>query len=81
MQVPIKKSIICKDIDLQHYAINENKIHYYIPVAGDVAVFKVVSIGKHKQIQSDTKRNVLILPGDYILAVFGTRYATSQFEG
>lgn len=81
MQFSIKKSIICKNIDLQQYLINENKIHYYIPEAGDVAVFKVVSVGKHKQIQSDTKRNVLILPGDYILAAFGTRYATSQFEG
>lgn len=81
MQVAIKKSIICKDIDLQQYTINEKKTHYYIPVAGDVAVFKVVSIGKHKQIQSDSKRNVLILPGDLILAAFGTRYATSQFEG
>ena len=81
MQVSIKKSIICKDINLQQYAINKMKTHYYIPVAGDVAVFKVMSIGKHKQIQSDSKRNVLILPGDYILAAFGTRYATSQFEG
>lgn len=81
MQVPIKKSIICKDVDLDQYTINENKTHYYIPVAGDVAVFKVVSIGKHKQIQSDSKRNVLILPGDFILGAFGTRYATSQFEG
>lgn len=81
MQVSIKKSIICKNIDLQQYSINENKIHYYIPQAGDVAVFKVISIGKHKQIQSDSKRNVLILPGDHILAAFGTRYATSQFEG
>lgn len=81
MQFSIKKSIICKNIDLQQYLINENKIHYYIPEEGDVAVFKVVSIGKHKQIQSDTKRNVLILPGDHILAAFGTRYATSQFEG
>lgn len=81
MQTVIKKSIICKNISLDDCTINENKIHYYIPVAGDVAVFKVISIGKHKQIQSDTKRNVLILPGDHILAAFGTRYATAQFEG
>ncbi|HWJ92028.1 MAG TPA: hypothetical protein VNR87_13000 [Flavisolibacter sp.] len=81
MQVPIKKSIICKDINLHHCNIDQNKVHYYVPVAGDVAVFKVVSIGKHKQIQSDTKRNVLILPGDHIVAAFGTRYATAQFEG
>lgn len=81
MQVSIKKSIICKDIDLEQCIVNENKTHYHIPSAGDVAVFKVVSIGKHKQIQSDSKRNVMILPGDHIMAAFGTRYATSQFEG
>lgn len=81
MQQKIKKSFICKDIDLNNCLINENKIYYHIPSVGDVAIFKVVSIGKHKQIQSDTKRNVLILPDDYIMAAFGTRYATAQFEG
>jgi hypothetical protein len=81
MQVSIKKSIICKDIDLEQCLINENKTHFHIPSVGDVAVFEVLSIGKHKQIQSDSKRNVLILPGDHIMAAFGTRYATSQFEG
>lgn len=81
MKNSIKKSIICKDINLQNCLINENKIHYHVPSVGDVAIFQVLSIGKHKQIQSESKRNVLILPGDHIMAAFGTRYATSQFEG
>lgn len=81
MDTPVKKSLICKGIDLDQFTINENKTHYYLPEAGDVAIFKVVTIGKHKRIQSDSKRNVLILPGDLIMAAFGTRYATSQFEG
>lgn len=81
MNLSIKKTIICKDIDLSKYVISENKIHYHIPRDGDVAIFKVLYIGKHKQIQSDSKRNALILPGDHIMAAFGTRYATAQFEG
>lgn len=81
MKNSIKKSVICKDINLHNCIINENKIHYHVPSVGDVAIFEVLSIGKHKQIQSDSKRNVLILPGDRIMAAFGTRYATSQFEG
>jgi hypothetical protein len=79
MNMLIKKTYICKDvrdavIDLE-IPIN------YQPVAGDVAVFEVISIGKHKTIQGDSKRNVTILPGDRIMAAFGTRYATEQFEG
>lgn len=81
MKSKIKRSIICKNINLTNYLINENNILYHIPSVGDVAIFKVVSIGKHKQIQADSKRNMLILPGDLIMAAFGTRYATSQFEG
>ena len=81
MNTRIKKSIICKDIDLNQFSINKEKTLYYIPKVGDVAVFEVISIGKHKQIQADSKLNVLILPGDLIMGAFGTRYATAQFEG
>jgi hypothetical protein len=48
---------------------------------GDVAIFQVVSIGKHSTIQSADKRNAAIYPGDWVMAAFGTRYATEQFEG
>ena len=81
MNPRIKKSIICKHIDINEFVINEDKTNYYVPQVGDVALFEIVSIGKHKQIQSDDKRNMLILPGDVIMAAFGTRYATAQFEG
>ena len=81
MNIKVKKSIICQGIDLDQYTIDRGKISYYIPQVGDVAIFEVVSIGKHKRIQADSKLNVLILPGDLIMAAFGTRYATAQFEG
>jgi hypothetical protein len=41
----------------------------------------VLHIGRHQTIQSESKRNVTIIEGDHIMAAFGTRYATGQFEG
>lgn len=53
----------------------------YLPKNGDVAVFEIVSLGKHKTMQTTQEHNRRIYPGDYILATFGTRYASNQFEG
>lgn len=79
MKTRIKKAYICRDVTSQ--AINYNTDPAYKPQVGDVAVFEVIKLGKHKNLQSDTKLNVAILPGDKIMAAFGTRYATAQFEG
>lgn len=79
MQPRIKKSIVCKDIS--QFSINTRLTETYIPSVGDVAVFEIMKIGKHTNIQSDAKRNVTIVEGDLIMAAFGTRYATEQFEG
>ncbi|WP_143306480.1 P-loop NTPase family protein [Chitinophaga vietnamensis] len=81
MHTRIKKTIICKNVDLERCTINKSKINYYIPQVGDVAIFEIISIGKHKRVQADDKLNVLILPGDLIMGAFGTRYASAQFEG
>jgi len=75
----IKKSIITKSVG--DYKIDRKIRRTYIPKAGDVAVFQVISIGKHKAVQGENGNNAYIFPGDKILAVFGTRYATAQFEG
>ena len=75
----IKKSIAAKDI--QNYTLNSSINNTYTPIAGDVAIFEIIETGKHESIQSDTKRNVGIFPGDIIMACFADRYATSQFEG
>lgn len=79
MSTRIKKSIVCRQIN--DYVLNPTIIGTHIPTAGDVALYKVLEIGKHKAIQSDSGRNVAILEEDEILAAFGARYATSQFEG
>jgi hypothetical protein len=79
MKNRIKKTYICRDVNSQY--INMNTDISYQPQVGDVGVFEIVKLGKHKSMQSDTKRNATILPGDRIMAAFGTRYATEQFEG
>lgn len=79
MALSIKKSLICKNIE--QYAIDTALADNYLPVAGDVALFKVICLGKHTRVSDETGRNRLILPGDYLLCAFGNRYATNQIEG
>ncbi|MCB9232363.1 MAG: hypothetical protein H6581_11910 [Bacteroidia bacterium] len=61
--------------------MNEDLVNYRVPRFGDVGVFRVLEIGKHNAIQGETGNNSYIFPGDTIMAAFGTRYATNQFEG
>ncbi len=75
----IKKTIICKDV--KNFEIDKSIVSTYTPKRGDVAVFEVLSIGKHYTIQSESKRIMTIIEGDIIMAAFANRYATEQFEG
>ncbi|MCF6169329.1 hypothetical protein [Lutibacter sp.] len=75
----IKKSIITKSI--KDFKIDRSIKRTYIPKSGDVAIFQVLSIGKHKAIQGENGNNSYLFPGDKILATFGSRYASNQFEG
>lgn len=80
MEAKIKKTFICRNIT--EYQIERQILpHTHIPEVGDVAVFEVLSIGKHSTVQGDSIRNEKIMPGDYLMAAFGHRYATAQFEG
>ena len=74
-----KKTIIARSIG--NYPIDSTQNESYCPKSGDLAVFEVLEIGKHSSVQSETGRNAAIFPGDYIVAAFANRYATSQFEG
>lgn len=75
----LKKSIIVKQV--KDFKINKSIKKTHQPIAGDVAIFKVDNIGKHSSIQGVNGNNYYIFPGDYIMAAFGNRYATGQFEG
>jgi hypothetical protein len=79
MEKRVKKTYICSGVN--NYSVDYKKAVSHLPVAGDVAIFEVLSIGKHTQMQGEQIRNVKIIPGDLIMAAFGTRYATEQFEG
>lgn len=79
METRLKKTFICADV--QDFSINTDLTKFYVPTVGDVAVFEVLSIGKHLTIQGDTGSLNKIMPGDRIMAAFGHRYATEQFEG
>ena len=79
MKARIKKTYICRQVD--NWNLQTDLSADYRPQVGDAGVFEVLHIGKHHNIQSDSKRNVTIIEGDHIMAAFGTRYATAQFEG
>ncbi len=76
----IKKSIICRNLG-EDFKLNRAIKTTYQPQAGDLAVFRVLEIGKHPSIQGLNGNNTYIFPGDYIMMAFGNRYATEQFEG
>lgn len=75
----IKQAVATRFI--QQYTLNESLKKTHLPKAGDVALFRVLEIGRHKNIQGVDKRLQAILEGDTIMASFANRYATSQFEG
>lgn len=79
MKTRIKKTYICNEI--KDYIVNYAPSTDYQPKVGDIGIFEIIKIGKHKVVQSETKRNAAIIPGDWIMAAFGNRYATAQFEG
>jgi len=79
MKTRIKKTYICRKVD--NWSLHTDISADYQPQVGDVGIFEVTHTGKHHSVQSDSKRNVTIIEGDHIIAAFGTRYATAQFEG
>ncbi|MBW1299057.1 hypothetical protein [Aquimarina litoralis] len=75
----IKRSNICKNV--VDYKIDRTMNQNHQPIAGDVAIFEVISIGSLNAIQDFEGRNSYIFPGDKIMLAFGNRYASNQFEG
>ena len=79
MKTRLKKTFICADV--ADFTLDRELTHSHVPQVGDVAVFEVLSLGKHLTIQGETGTLNKIMPGDRIMAAFGHRYATEQFEG
>lgn len=76
----LKITYACRQLTDWTLSTQPNDLHRQ-PRTGDAAVFEVLSLGKHDKVQSADKTMRHILPGDYILAAFGPRYASAQFEG
>jgi len=53
----------------------------HAPRVGDVALHRVLALGKHTRMDSREGRPLHLFPGDLVAAVFGNRYATDQYEG
>lgn len=79
LRAKLKIAIICKGVD--DFEINSEVMEKHKPKNGDVAVFEVLDIGKHKAIQGVNGNNRYIFPGDHVMLAFGARYATEQLEG
>ncbi len=75
----IKKSIVSQQVN--GYSLDAEKTKAILPQDGHLGLFEIIETGKHITVQSDSKRNIAIFPGDRIIAAFANRYATSQFEG
>lgn len=75
----LKKTIVTKDV--QDYTLNKDIVGKYLPKSGDVAIFEIVLIDRHSNVQCEDKRLSWIFEGDFIMAAFADRYATAQFEG
>jgi len=51
------------------------------PRIGDVALHRILTLGKHTRIDNRDRRVHYLLPGDLVVTAFGNRYATDQYEG
>lgn len=75
----LKKTIVSKSVN--EYVLNSDIIHTHKMKAGDLALFKVIELGKHETAQMVDNKVRSIFPGDQLIAAFADRYATSQYEG
>ena len=51
------------------------------PRIGDVALHRVLQLGKHTRMDNRERRSHYLLPGDLVATAYGNRYATDQYEG
>ena len=75
----IKQTIVTRGVD--HYTLNEGLASTRSPKAGDIGLFQIIEVDRHSSLQCLDTRSHSIFDGDYVLAAFGDRYATSQYEG
>jgi len=47
---------------------------------GALVLARVLTLGKHRELETHEGRRMTLFPGDHIVGVLGDRYATDQFE-
>ncbi len=51
------------------------------PRIGDYVLARVLEIGRHRRLETETGRRAELQPGDEVVLVYGARYAPDQFRG
>lgn len=64
--------------ETEGYAIDPS--HTISPSPGDLAMVQVEAIGEHERLMTRDNKRLRIYPGDLIVGVFGSRYATDAYE-
>lgn len=77
----IKWSWACRILKYgSRYSIEKYVPSIHQPIAGDLALVKVISVGHHNSIVNINNRKSRIYEGDLVVGVFGNRYATDAIE-
>lgn len=78
-QDKVKWSFVTHIVPIE--AITKWEMRPDAPRIGDVALHRVVSLGKHTRMDNRDSRTHYLLPGDLVATAYGNRYATDQYEG
>lgn len=68
------------------HLVDVSRVHGLLPMLeghqpGTLVLARVVTIGKHRDLETHEGRKMSIFAGDVFVGVLGDRYATDQFEG
>jgi hypothetical protein len=68
------------------HLVDTSKVKGLVPMVdghdpGALVLVRVVTLGRHKDLETHEGRRMSIFAGDVIVGVLGDRYATDQFEG
>ena len=51
-----------------------------VPVAGDLLLAEVLTVGQHRSVELTTGRKAHLFPGSRVIVAYGNRYAPDQYE-
>jgi hypothetical protein len=63
------------------FEVDTTNDNTFSPRVGDLAIFKVLRLGRHKSIVTTNNKKSRLYSGELLVGVFGNRYATDAYEG